>query len=111
MEKFYFDEKSFHRNDSQGKVAAHCAFVKVHFEYSNHWEKDEDIFRNACNMTALNKRFRQKITTVGGKISSNTTKQKKQQEEIAKKQEEARKLVEEVEILLVEEAQRETLEE
>ena len=94
LENFHFGEKNFHRNDSQGKVAAHCVLVKVNFEYSDHWDKDEQIFRNACNMTSLNKRFRQKITTTGGKGSNNTTEQKKQQEEAAKKEEEdARKLV------------------
>ena len=56
QENFQFDEKNFHRNDSQGNVATHCALVKVNFEYSDHWDKDEEIFRNACNMTALNKR-------------------------------------------------------
>ena len=54
LENFHFGENIFHRNDSQGKVTAHCALVKVNFEYSDHWEKDEKIFRNACNMTALN---------------------------------------------------------
>ena len=32
LEKFHFGEKSFHRNDSRGKVVAHCALMKVNFE-------------------------------------------------------------------------------
>ena len=55
IENFHFAENIFHRNDSQGKVAAHCAFVKVHFEYSDHWGMDEEIYRNACNMNYLDK--------------------------------------------------------
>ena len=41
LENFHFGEKIFHRNDSQGKVVAHCAVVKVKFEYSDHVDKDE----------------------------------------------------------------------
>ena len=41
--------------------------VNVHFEYTNFWDKDEEIFRNAKNMTALKKIFKQKITIVGSK--------------------------------------------
>ena len=44
---------NFHRNDSQNKVVEHCKEANVHFEYTNHWDKDEEIFRNAVNMTAL----------------------------------------------------------
>ena len=74
LENFHFGAKIFHRNDSKGKFVAHCALIKVNFEYSDHWDKDEEIFKNVCNMTALNKWFRQKITTIGGKGSNNTTK-------------------------------------
>ena len=31
LEYFHSSEKNFHRNDSQGKVVAHCALVKVDF--------------------------------------------------------------------------------
>ena len=55
LENVHFGEKSFHRNDSQGKFAAHCALVKLNFEYANHWDKGEEVFRNACNMSSLNK--------------------------------------------------------
>ena len=40
LEIFHFDEKSFHRNDSQGRVAAHRALLKVNFEYVNYVDKD-----------------------------------------------------------------------
>ena len=107
LENFHFGEKSFHRNDSKGKVAAHCEFVKVNFEYSDHWDKDKEIFRNACNITALNKWFRQKITTTGGKGKNNSTTEQQQlkEESSRKKDEEAQILVEEYEKLVVEEAQ------
>ena len=35
LEIFHFGEKSFHRNDSQGKVASHKAYHKVHFDNDN----------------------------------------------------------------------------
>ena len=41
LENFHFGEKSFHRNDAQGKVVAHCSLVKVNFEYSDHFNKYE----------------------------------------------------------------------
>ena len=41
LEIFYFGEKSFHRNDAQCKVVAHCSLVKVNFEYSDHFNKYE----------------------------------------------------------------------
>ena len=58
VEYFHFGEKIFHRNDSQGKVAAYCALLNKNFEYSDYLDKDEEIFKNSCNMTALNKQFR-----------------------------------------------------
>ena len=73
----HFGEKSFHRNDAYDKVEKHCVFVGVHFEYSHHWDKDEEVYRNVCNMTTLNKRFKKNITTTGGKGSTNTTRQQK----------------------------------
>ena len=60
----------------------------VHFEYTNYWDKDEEIFRNACNMTTLSIRFKKKITNVGGKgSSSGTAEHKKKEEEAARKRE------------------------
>ena len=67
LEHFHFGEMKFHRNDSQNKVAEHCKEANVHFEYTNFSDKDEEIFGNAKNMAALKKRFKQKITIVGGK--------------------------------------------
>ena len=67
LEHFHFGEMNFHRNDSQNKVVEHCKEANVHFEYTNHWDKDEEIFRNAENMTALKRIFKKKITTKGDK--------------------------------------------
>ena len=61
MEHFHFGEMNFHRNDSQNKVAEHCKEANVHFEYTNHWDKDEEMFRNAENMTALKRRSPLKV--------------------------------------------------
>ena len=41
LEIFRFGEKSFHLNDSQGKVAAHKTSHKVNFEYTNYIDKEE----------------------------------------------------------------------
>ena len=67
LEYFHFGEINFHRNDSENKVADYCKEAGVHFEYTDFWDKDEETFHNAKNMTALRKSFKQKITTVGGK--------------------------------------------
>ena len=97
LEYFHFGEMSFHRNDSEDKVANYCTVAEVHFEYTKFWDKDEEIFRNARNMTALRRRFKQKITMVDGK-GKDIVQQKKQEEEASKKrQEEAHRLVQEVE--------------
>ena len=58
---------NFHRNDSEGKVIDYCTEFGVQFEYTNFWDKDEETFRNAKNMTDLRKRFKKKIATMGGK--------------------------------------------
>ena len=81
LEKFHFGEMSFHRNDSYSKVAEHCKEANVYFEYMNHSDKDEETFRNAENMTALKRRFKNKITTKGGK---GQVEQKKANEEEAR---------------------------
>ena len=39
LEIFYFGEKSFHRNDAQGKVVAHRSLVKVNFKYYDRFDK------------------------------------------------------------------------
>ena len=51
---------NFHRNDSHSKVADYCKEVVIHFEYIYFWDKDEETFQNAKNITALKKRFKQK---------------------------------------------------
>ena len=58
LEIFHFGEKNFHRNDSQGKVAAHRALLKVNFKYTDHVDKDEEMYQNICNMTSWNKRLK-----------------------------------------------------
>ena len=73
---FHFGEKSFCKNDAYDKVAKHCAFVGVHFEYSHHWEKNEEVYKNMFNMTTFNKKLKNKITTTGGKGSGSFTSQK-----------------------------------
>ena len=35
LEKFYFVEMSFHRNESWNKVVEHCKEANVHFEYTS----------------------------------------------------------------------------
>ena len=86
---------SFHRNDSQKKVAEHCKEANVHFEYTNFWDKEEEIFRNARNKTALKRIFKQKITIKGGK--GQTAQKKAEEEEAKKREEDARRLAQEAE--------------
>ena len=85
----------FHINDSQKKVAEHCKEENVYFEYTNFWDKDEEIFRDARNMTALKRIFKQNITIKGGK--SQTTQKKSEEEEAKKREEDARRLAQEAE--------------
>ena len=72
LEIFHFGEKSFHRNDSQGKVAAHWELLKVNFEYADHVDNDEEMYWNICYMTALNKWLKRKTTISGVKGSSSS---------------------------------------
>ena len=44
LEIFHFGENIFDMNDSQGKVAAHRAFLKVNFEYTDHIDKNEEVY-------------------------------------------------------------------
>ena len=67
LEKFHFGEMRFHKNDSRNKVVEHYKEGNVHFEYTSHWDREESIFHSAQNMTALRIRFKNKITTKGGK--------------------------------------------
>ena len=90
-------EMNFHTNDSQNKVVDHYKEASIHFEYTNFWDKDEETFRSAKNMTTLKKRFKQKITTMGekGKIAEKT--KTLEEEEAKKRQEDARRLAKEAE--------------
>ena len=67
LEYFHFGEIIYHRNDAEKKEDEYCAAVRVHFEYADFWDKDEEIFQSAQNMTALRRIFKQKINNVGGK--------------------------------------------
>ena len=84
LEYFHFGEMSFNRNDYENKLYDYCTVAWVHFEYVEFWDKDEEVFQNAQNMTSLRRRFKQKITTVGGK-GKVIEQQKKHEEEAAKK--------------------------
>ena len=55
LENFHFSEMNFHRNDSENKVDDYCTIDGVHFEYTNFQDKDEEIFWNVKNVTALRK--------------------------------------------------------
>ena len=95
LENFHFGEKRFHRNDSMDKISKYRASLGVQFEYTNYWDKYEEIYHNAYNMVSLRRRFNKKITIVGGKgSSSSTAEQQKKNEEAAKKmEEESRRLL------------------
>ena len=68
---FHFGEKSFHQNDSQGKVAAHKVAHNVHFEYADYIDKEEQVFRNVYSMEAVRKRLKRKASGVKGSSSNN----------------------------------------
>ena len=87
LEIFHFGEKSFHRNDSQGKVATHKATHKVNFEYADYIDKEEKVFRNVYSMAALSKRLKGKAFGAKGS-SSNNPKPDEGDEEAAKKSQE-----------------------
>ena len=87
LEYFHFSQMNYDRNEAEEKVVDYCKEVGVHFEYTDFWDKDEETFHNAKNMTTLRKRFKQKITVVGGK-GKLAEKEKRQEEEEAKKREE-----------------------
>ena len=91
LERFHFGEIPFHRNDSHGKVSEHFKENNVHFEYTHHWDREESVFRNALNMTALRRRFKKKISTKGGKGKE----QAKAEEEAKRRNEEAQRLAQE----------------
>ena len=103
LEIFHFREKSFHRNGSQGKVAACKVALKVNFEYTDYVDKDEQIYRNICNMNALNKWHKRNTSTTEVKVNSNNNPEPKGQENEAArkaKEETTRRLVAGAKILL-----------
>ena len=77
-------------------------------------DKEEEVYRNICNMTNLNKRLKKKTTIFGVKGNRYSVPESKGQEEEAArktKEETARRLEEAVRKLLAEESQREKEEE
>ena len=83
LETFHFGENFFEINDSKGKVTEHCAAVKIHYEYSDLFNMDEEVFRRANNLIELGKRFSKKSGVIGSKDGSTTMeiKLQKQKEE------------------------------
>ena len=109
LENFHFGEKDFHRNDSQGKVAAYKAALKVHFEYVDYVEKEEEMYRNIYSMTALKNKLKPKTLEVGDKGSGSINLEPKIQEEEATrkvKEETSQRLAEGARKLLAEENKR-----
>ena len=106
LENFHFGEKDFHRNDSQGKVVAYKAALKVNFEYVDYIDKEEEKNRNIYGLTALNKKLMLKTIEVEDKGSGSSNLESKNQEEEASrkvKEETARILAEGARNLLAEE--------
>ena len=67
VEYFCFGEMNFHRNESHNKVVDYCKETIIHFEYTDFWDKDEETFRNAKNITALKKKIQAKHNNYGWK--------------------------------------------
>ena len=97
IEYFHFCEINFHRNDFENKVADYCKEAGVHFDYTEFWDKDEEMFYNAKNMIDFRKSFKQKITNVGGKGKIAEKDTNLEEEEAKKREEDAVRLVQEVE--------------
>ena len=92
LEYFRFGEMNFHRNDSHNKVADYCQEAGIQFEYTDFWDKDEETFRNAKSIITLKKRFKKKITTMGGKGKTSEKAKKLEDEEVKKREEDSRRL-------------------
>ena len=58
LEYFHFGEMNFHRNESEDKFVDYCIAAGVHFEYTNFWDKYEEVFWNAQKMKSLRRRFK-----------------------------------------------------
>ena len=112
LEIFHFGEKSFDRDDSQGKVAAYKEALKANYEYTDYVDKDEQVYRNVYTMTALSKWLKEKTYGVKGS-NNNNQKPKEQDEDVAKKDKEetSRRLEAGAKKLLAEEAHRDKEEE
>ena len=67
----------------------------VHFEYTSHWDREESILCSAQNITALRRRFKNKITTKGRK--GQDEQEKAGDEETRKINEDASRLAQEAE--------------
>ena len=50
--------------------------VRIDYEYFDHFNKDEEIYRRANNLTELGKHFKKKSGTNGSKDSSSATEKK-----------------------------------
>ena len=85
----------FHRNDSHNKVADYCKEARIHFEYIDFQDKDEETFCNENNIRTLKKRFKQKITTMGGKGKTSEKAKNLEEEEAKEREEDASRLVQE----------------
>ena len=85
---FHFGDKNFVRNDNRHKVVEHCAVVKIHFEYTYFFDKDEEVFKRANNMIELNKHLNWKSGASASKSVSATmeVRLQKQREEAVKLQ-------------------------
>ena len=88
LEISHFGEVSFHRNDSQGKVATHKSTHKVNYEYSDYVDKEEQVFRNVYSMVAVSKQLKRKSSRVKGGSSNNPKLDEGKEEAIKKEQEE-----------------------
>ena len=78
-------------------LADYCKEAGINFEYTDFWDKDEETFQNVKNITALKKRFKQKITTMGEKGKTSEKDKKLEEEEAKKREEDARRLAQEAE--------------
>ena len=74
LEISHFGEKSFHRNENSGKVLEHYATIGIPYEYSDHFNVDEEAYIRGSNMTELSKCFKKKIGIDGSKDTNSETK-------------------------------------
>ena len=74
-------------------MASHKEAHKVHFEYADYIDKEEQVFRNVSSMAVVSKRLKRKASGVKGS-SINNPKPNEGKEEAARKaqEESARRL-------------------